>query len=173
MVPDSSVTDNLEHLVKRRQEILEDRVVREIFEAAGLRNELQDFRNESAGKAISLGMFGKRFPRFPIRLSSTEASYLGWCDFWSSFKKNPLYSEYLTQFARAPFLGQGYYGLVLPAGPIGLMIMHNDIPRDREGEEETRIERVYGRRKTRIVVEPLSLVLQGIPADWYGGAANV
>ncbi len=170
---DNEPSNNNLYISKCRLEIFEHRIVQEIFEAAGLRTKLQELRRETDGQTLRLDLFAKRFPAFPIQLAvpaKDPEMNIRVGLMWSSKAKNPIYAAYAAAFGEAPFLGQGYFGLVVSGGPIGLLVMHNDLPRDRTGEDETRFERVYGRRGTRLVFEPLTPVLRGVPANWFGGA---
>jgi hypothetical protein len=159
----------------RRLQLFEDLVVATIFIESGLRSQLDLLRNRSlldvGDRHLRLKLLHRWFPRFPIMLATPRADPV--IDFrlpalWSTFPRNPLYSEYRSQpFADAAFLGQSYFGLVFHAGPIGLMVMHNDLPRDRSTEMETVIEKVYGRRRIRFVIEPFAPLVRGIAPTWY------
>ena len=169
-----SLADSLKfHRIK----LFEDRVVSMFLHKGGLSDHLGRLRDrafeEFGERGLRLKYFNGWFPQFPIMLATPNDTLdfdMGIWDLWSNFNRNPLYRAYRSHpFSDAAFRGRGYFGLVFSGGVVGPMIMHNDFPRDRSTEVETRIETTYGRRRTKFVIEPLPLVINGISSDWHEG----
>ncbi len=164
----------LEALRARRRVLLEKRVVRMILSTAGLQHcpsaRSRNAGIDTGGSQARLKDFYHQYPDFPleIRVPQGQVSFdFGWTDLWSAFKRNPLYAEYASQFfSESIFKKGGYCGLAFSGSHIGLMIVHN-YPCSHLTLDDTRIERFYGRRRLKLVVEPLRLALAAIPNEWH------
>jgi hypothetical protein len=171
---------NIEEMYMHRTRIFEDRIVSMVCNAIGLTSYLSSLRKrteiEFGTRLLSLKHFHSWHPDFPVLLAvpkNTLTFDFGCNLCWSNFRKNPLYAAYLNHFdTTTVFRTRKYFGLVFLAGFHSSFIMHNDFPRDRTGEMETRIEKIYGRRRTKFVIEPFNLFVKSIPPTWHQGAGE-
>lgn len=160
--------------LSKRKLIFEDRIVSLLFTAPGEKDELRMLKNKhraaTGSSLLSLDWFDRTFPRFPITLRVPEVcSPLkgGWTDLFGPFKHFPLYRLYREHpLSSIAFKREGYFGLAIPSPSGYPLLFHNDFPIERNLLGEARIERVYGRSKIRLVVEPLYVVAQSITKEW-------